>query len=171
LPNIGKKKVTAAFDGNSINADGGVFLRADAVGLIDALARRFPDSRDQFAIPLASQIQEDRWPQPLAGASTDLESGELDVNSDCCSGRAKATQSAGFFAARLGAIDSNLRQSCKPSKMVVRKVRRIRHCRKNRCADLVRGNESTEGRNTNDLRGTPRCKLHRMAALHQSVTK
>jgi hypothetical protein len=40
LPNVGKKKVTAAFDGGSISSDGGVFLLAGAdkrLGLIEAL--------------------------------------------------------------------------------------------------------------------------------------
>jgi hypothetical protein len=53
LPNVGKKKVTAAFDGGSISSDGGVFLLAGAdkrLGLIDALARLFPDSRDPAQI-------------------------------------------------------------------------------------------------------------------------
>jgi hypothetical protein len=45
LPNICKKKVTAAFDGGTISSDGGVFLLAGAdqrLGLIDALAALFP---------------------------------------------------------------------------------------------------------------------------------
>jgi hypothetical protein len=49
LPNICKKKVTAAFDGGTISSDGGVFLLAAAdkrLGLIDALAALFPDPRD-----------------------------------------------------------------------------------------------------------------------------
>jgi hypothetical protein len=49
LPNLGKKKVTAAFDGGQVSSDGGVFLLAAAdqrLGLIDALAGLFPDSRD-----------------------------------------------------------------------------------------------------------------------------
>lgn len=48
LPNICKKKVTAAFDGGTISSDGGVFLLAGAdkrLGLIDALAALFPDHR------------------------------------------------------------------------------------------------------------------------------
>jgi len=53
LPNICKKKVTAAFDGGTISSDGGVFLLADAderLGLIDALAELFPDRRDPAQI-------------------------------------------------------------------------------------------------------------------------
>jgi len=53
LPNICKKKVTAAFDGGTISSDGGVFLLAGAdrrLGLIDALARLFPDHRDPAQI-------------------------------------------------------------------------------------------------------------------------
>ena len=53
LPNICKKKVTAAFDGGTISSDGGVFLLAGAdkrLGLIDALAERFPDHRDPAQI-------------------------------------------------------------------------------------------------------------------------
>jgi hypothetical protein len=49
LPNICKKKVTAAFDGGEIGSDGGVFLLAGAgkrLGLIGALAALFPDHRD-----------------------------------------------------------------------------------------------------------------------------
>jgi hypothetical protein len=53
LPNICKKKVTAAFDGGTISSDGGVFLLAGAdqrLGLIDALASLFPDHRDPSQI-------------------------------------------------------------------------------------------------------------------------
>ena len=49
LPTIWRKKVSAAFDGGTISSDGGVFLLAGAdkrLGLIDALARLFPDARD-----------------------------------------------------------------------------------------------------------------------------
>lgn len=49
LPNIHKKKVTAAFDGGRLSSDGGVLLLAAAdkrFGLIDTLARLFPDARD-----------------------------------------------------------------------------------------------------------------------------
>jgi len=48
LPNICKKKVTAAFDGGTISSDGGVLLVASAdkrLGLIDALAALIPDDR------------------------------------------------------------------------------------------------------------------------------
>jgi hypothetical protein len=49
LPAIAKKKVTAAFDGGRISSDGGIFLLAGAdkrLGLIDTLAKAFPDRRD-----------------------------------------------------------------------------------------------------------------------------
>src|SRR5450631_2452901 len=45
LPNICKKKVTAAFDGGQVSSDGGVFLLAAAdnrLGLIDTLAGLIP---------------------------------------------------------------------------------------------------------------------------------
>jgi hypothetical protein len=53
LPNVRGKKVTAAFDGGTVSSDGGVFLLAGAdkrLGLIDALARLFPDARDPAQI-------------------------------------------------------------------------------------------------------------------------
>jgi len=53
LPNICKKKVTAAFDGGQISSDGGVLLLAGAdkrLGLIDALAALIPDDRDPALI-------------------------------------------------------------------------------------------------------------------------
>src|SRR5258707_15489138 len=53
LPNVCRKKVTAAFDGGTISSDGGVFLLAGAdqrLGLIDALAALFPDHRDPAQI-------------------------------------------------------------------------------------------------------------------------
>jgi hypothetical protein len=53
LPNICKKKVTAAFDGGTISSDGGVFLLAGAdkrLGLIDTLSALFPDHRDPAQI-------------------------------------------------------------------------------------------------------------------------
>jgi Transposase DDE domain group 1 len=53
LPNVCRKKVTAAFDGGTISSDGGVFLLAGAdqrLGLIDALASLFPDHRDPSQI-------------------------------------------------------------------------------------------------------------------------
>jgi len=53
LPNVCRKKVTAAFDGGTISSDGGVFLLAGAdqrLGLIDALAGMFPDHRDPSQI-------------------------------------------------------------------------------------------------------------------------
>jgi hypothetical protein len=53
LPNICKKKVTAAFDGGQVSSDGGVFLLAVAdkrLGLIDTLARLIGDARDPAQI-------------------------------------------------------------------------------------------------------------------------
>ena len=53
LPSIGKKKITAAFDGGQISSDGGVLLLAGAdrrLGLIDRLAELIPDHRDPAQI-------------------------------------------------------------------------------------------------------------------------
>ena len=53
LPNVCKKKVTAAFDGGEVSSDGGVFLLAAAdkrLGLIDTLADLIPDARDPAQI-------------------------------------------------------------------------------------------------------------------------
>jgi hypothetical protein len=53
LPNIFKKKVTAAFDGGQISSDGGVLLLAGAdkrLGLTAALAALIPDDRDAALI-------------------------------------------------------------------------------------------------------------------------
>src|SRR5258708_9562441 len=53
LPSIGKKKVTAAFDGGLISSDGGVLLLAGAdrrLGLIDTLAALMPDHREPALI-------------------------------------------------------------------------------------------------------------------------
>ena len=53
LPNLCKKKVTAAFDGGQVSSDGGVFLLAAAdkrLGLIDTLAGLIPDARDPAQI-------------------------------------------------------------------------------------------------------------------------
>jgi hypothetical protein len=53
LPNLCKKKVTAAFDGGQVSSDGGVFLLAAAdkrLGLIDRLAGLIPDGRDPARI-------------------------------------------------------------------------------------------------------------------------
>jgi len=49
LPSIGKKKVTAAFDGGRLSLDGGVLLLAGVdkrLGLIDRLAALIPDPRN-----------------------------------------------------------------------------------------------------------------------------
>jgi hypothetical protein len=63
LPNVSKKKVTAAFDGGTISSDGGVFLLQGAdrrLGLIDTLARLFPDDRDptQISHSVADMLRE-----------------------------------------------------------------------------------------------------------------
>ena len=53
LPSVGRKKLTAAFDGGTLSSDGGVFPLAAAdkrLGLIDALARLIPDARDPSRI-------------------------------------------------------------------------------------------------------------------------
>jgi len=53
LPSIGKKKVTAAFDGGQVSSDGGALLLAGAdkrLGLIDRLAGVIPDHRDPALI-------------------------------------------------------------------------------------------------------------------------
>ena len=53
LPSIGKKKITAAFDGGQISSDGGVLLLAGAdhrLRLIDRLAELIPDHRDPAQI-------------------------------------------------------------------------------------------------------------------------
>lgn len=50
LPTIKPKKVIAAFDGGRLSSDGGVTLLALAekrVGIIERLAKLFPDERDQ----------------------------------------------------------------------------------------------------------------------------
>ena len=50
LPAIKPKKVIAAFDGGRLSSDGGVALLALAekrVGIIERLAKLFPDERDQ----------------------------------------------------------------------------------------------------------------------------
>jgi hypothetical protein len=49
LPAVGRKKITAAFDGGRLSSDAGVLLLAGADrrrGLADALARLIPDHRD-----------------------------------------------------------------------------------------------------------------------------
>jgi hypothetical protein len=63
LPTIRGKKVTAAFDGGTVSSDGGVLLLAGAdkrLGLIDALARLFPDTRDpaQVTHSVADMLRE-----------------------------------------------------------------------------------------------------------------
>ena len=63
LPNICKKKVTAAFDGGQVSSDGGVLLLAGAdtrLGLIDRLAALFPDARDpaQISHSMADLLRE-----------------------------------------------------------------------------------------------------------------
>src|SRR6202521_6105200 len=49
FPAIGRKKVTAAFDGGRLSSDGGVMLLAQAerrLGIAERLAAVIPDSRD-----------------------------------------------------------------------------------------------------------------------------
>lgn len=49
LPSVGRKKVSAAFDGGRITSDGGVALLALAdrrIGVIDRIARLIADRRD-----------------------------------------------------------------------------------------------------------------------------
>jgi stage V sporulation protein SpoVS len=63
LPNICKRKVTAAFDGGQISSDGGVLLLAGAdrrLGLTDALAALIPDDRDpaQITHSMADMLRE-----------------------------------------------------------------------------------------------------------------
>ena len=61
VPNIRKKKITAAFDGGQVSSDGGVFLLAAAdkrIGLTEALARLIPDHRDQALISTYSSGKE-----------------------------------------------------------------------------------------------------------------
>ena len=53
LPNICKKRITAAFGGGQVSSDGGVFLLAAAdkrLGLVDTLAGLIPDHRDPAQI-------------------------------------------------------------------------------------------------------------------------
>ena len=53
LPSIGKKKVTAAFDGGQVSSDGGVLLLAGAdkrLGVVGRLAGPIPDHRDPALI-------------------------------------------------------------------------------------------------------------------------
>src|SRR5450755_2508103 len=79
LPNICKKKVTAAFDGGQVSSDGGVFLLAAAdkrLGLIDTLAGLIPDARDpaQITHSMADMLRDASSPShaatPMATIST-----------------------------------------------------------------------------------------------------
>jgi hypothetical protein len=63
LPNVCRKKVTAAFDGGTSSSDRGVLLLAVAdqrLGLIDALSALFPDHREpaQISHPIADILRE-----------------------------------------------------------------------------------------------------------------
>jgi Transposase DDE domain group 1 len=64
LPAVRRKKVSAAFDGGRITADGGVMLLAQAerrLGIADRLAREIPDERDADRIVhLLNDILRDR---------------------------------------------------------------------------------------------------------------
>ena len=73
LPNICKKRVTAAFDSVTISSNGGVFLLAGAdkrLDLIDALATLFPDHRDPAQISHSHRLIRPpygyRRPRPVA---------------------------------------------------------------------------------------------------------
>jgi hypothetical protein len=49
FPAVGRKKITAAFDGGRLSSDGGVMLLAQAerwLGIAERLARVIPDRRD-----------------------------------------------------------------------------------------------------------------------------
>ena len=49
FPAVGRKKITAAFDGGRLSSDGGVMLLAQAerrLGIAERLARFIPDRRD-----------------------------------------------------------------------------------------------------------------------------
>ena len=53
FPAVGRKKLTADFDGGRLTSDGGVMLLAMAerrLGIADRLARVFPDRRDPSRI-------------------------------------------------------------------------------------------------------------------------
>jgi hypothetical protein len=53
LPNVRGKKVTTAADSSTISSDEGMFLLVSAdkrLGLIEAIAERFPDDRDPTQI-------------------------------------------------------------------------------------------------------------------------
>ena len=53
FPSVGRKPVTAAFDGGRLTSDGGVMLLAMAdrrLGIAERLARCFPDRRDRLRI-------------------------------------------------------------------------------------------------------------------------
>ena len=53
FPSVGRKPVTAAFDGGRLTSDGGVMLLAMAdrrLGIAERLARCFPDRRDPLRI-------------------------------------------------------------------------------------------------------------------------
>src|SRR5258708_35899818 len=53
FPSVGRKPVTAAFDGGRLTSDGGVMLLAMAgrrLGIAGRLARCFPDRRDPLRI-------------------------------------------------------------------------------------------------------------------------
>jgi len=53
FPAVGRKKITAAFDGGRLSSDGGVMLLAQAerrLGIAERLARVIPDQRDPTRI-------------------------------------------------------------------------------------------------------------------------
>lgn len=68
LPSVGRKKITAAFDGGTISSDGEVFLLTVAdkrIGLIDRPASLIPDHRDPLRIGTG-------WPTSCAAVSSPL---------------------------------------------------------------------------------------------------
>jgi hypothetical protein len=59
---VGRKKITAAFDGGRLSSDGGVMLLAQAerrLGIADRLAALMPDRRDpaRVTVALANRLQ------------------------------------------------------------------------------------------------------------------
>jgi hypothetical protein len=79
LPSVGKKKITAAFDGGRLSSDAGVLLLAGIdkqLGLIDTLAALIPDHRDpaQITHTLADILR----PRVFAIACGYLDADDLD---------------------------------------------------------------------------------------------
>jgi hypothetical protein len=71
FPAVGRKAVTAAFDGGRLTSDGGVMLLAMAerrLGIAERLAHCFPDRRDPLRIThtLADMVRAASWRSPAA---------------------------------------------------------------------------------------------------------